>query len=42
MTAYETALADRWDAGLSDDPDDAAEAREGAAQRRARALMDEC
>jgi hypothetical protein len=40
-TAYETALADRYDAGLVDDPDDTAEAREGAAQRRAHALLDE-
>lgn len=40
--AYETALADRYDAGLSDDPDELAEAREGSAQRHARALMDEC
>jgi hypothetical protein len=41
MTAYETAMADRYDAGLDDDPDDALEARELAAHRRARALMDE-
>jgi hypothetical protein len=42
MSGYDSTLADRWDSGLAEDPDEAADAREMSAQRRAQALVDAC